>query len=63
MKKWLSNNKGISAIGLILVVVLLVMLFGSYPGYSYSHNWGYAPFGGFGLILVILVVLLLVGAI
>ena len=44
--------------GLILVIVLLVLLFGgSFPAYPYSRNWGYAPSGILGTILAIVVVL------
>jgi hypothetical protein len=33
------------------------------PRWSHSRNWGYAPTGGVGLILVIIVILLLLGRI
>jgi hypothetical protein len=49
------------SIGLILVILLLFGAFGSFPSWGYSRNWGYTPFGGFGLILVIIVILMLVG--
>jgi hypothetical protein len=49
------------SIGLILLILILLMLFGSFPGWGYSRNWGYTPFGGFGIILVIIVILLVVG--
>lgn len=44
---------------LILLIVLIVLLAGSYPGYSYNRNWGYGPSGLIGLILVIVLILLL----
>lgn len=47
----------------ILIVILLLMLLGAMPSWNHSRNWGYAPSGGLGLILLILVVLLLVGRI
>ena len=56
--KNLISMKGLSTLGVILVVILLIALFGSYPGWPHSHSWGYAPFGGAGLILLILVILL-----
>jgi hypothetical protein len=46
-------------LGLILVIVLLLLLFGSFPAYPYSRNWGYAPSGALGTILIIVVILLL----
>jgi Protein of unknown function (DUF3309) len=46
-------------LGLILVIVLLLLLFGSFPAYPYSRSWGYAPSGVLGTILLIVVILLL----
>lgn len=44
--------------GLIVVIVVLVLLFGgSFPAFSYSRNWGYAPSGVLGTIILILVIL------
>ena len=34
----------------------------SVPAWPYSREWGYAPSGGIGLILVIVLILLLTGA-
>jgi hypothetical protein len=50
-------------LGTILLVVLILMLFGAWPTWPHSKNWGYYPSGGLGLLLVILVVLLLLGRI
>ena len=50
-------------IGTILLVLLVLMLFGSLPTWPHSRNWGYYPSGGISLVLVILVVLLLLGRI
>jgi hypothetical protein len=44
---------------LVLVVVLVLLLLGLAPVWPYSHNWGYYPSGGVGLLLVILLVVLL----
>jgi hypothetical protein len=46
-------------LGLILIIVLVVALIGSVPTYGYSRNWGYAPSGGVGLILAIVIILVL----
>jgi len=48
-------------LGTILIVVLVLALLGVLPRWSHSRNWGYAPSGGVGLVLVIIVVLLLLG--
>ena len=47
----------------ILIIVLVLMLLGALPRWSHSRNWGYAPSGGVGLILTILIVLFLFGRI
>ena len=45
----------------ILLVVLLVLLLGGLPVWPYSHDWGYFPSGGLGLLLLILLVVVLSG--
>jgi hypothetical protein len=46
-------------IGTVLVIVLILLLLGAFPTWSHSRSWGY--YGGVGLILVIVVVLLVSG--
>jgi low affinity Fe/Cu permease len=43
----------------VVIVILVLMLIGSFPVFPYSRNWGYYPTGGIGVILAIVVVLLL----
>jgi hypothetical protein len=50
-------------LGTILVVILVLVLVGALPRWSHSRSWGYAPAGGFGLILLIILILLAVGRI
>ena len=50
-------------LGTILIVLLILALLGVLPRWSHSQNWGYAPSGGVGLILLIVVVLLVLGRI
>ncbi len=50
-------------LGTILIVLLILMLIGALPSWPHSRNWGYAPTGGLGLVLMIVVVLLLLGRI
>ena len=45
----------------ILIVILVLMLLGAIPTWPHSRSWGYAPSGGLGLILLILLILLLTG--
>ncbi|MGD0824733.1 MAG: DUF3309 family protein [Terriglobales bacterium] len=49
--------------GTILIVILLLALFGALPRWSHSRDWGYAPTGGLGLILVIVIILVVIGRI
>jgi hypothetical protein len=48
-------------LGTILIVILVMALLGVLPRWSHSREWGYAPTGGVGLILVIVVILLILG--
>lgn len=51
-----------SPLALILTIILVLLLFGSFPAWGY-HSYGYAPTGGIGLLLLILLVLILLGKI
>ena len=48
-------------IGTVLIVLLIMALLGVFPRWSHSRSWGYAPSGGVGLVLLIVVVLVLLG--
>jgi Protein of unknown function (DUF3309) len=58
-----SGKKEKNMLGTILIVILVMALLGVLPRWSHSREWGYAPTGGVGLILVIVVILLLLGRI
>ena len=45
----------------VLVVLLVLMLIGSFPAWPHSRGWGYYPSGGLGLVLLILIILALSG--
>ncbi|MCF7964080.1 MAG: DUF3309 domain-containing protein [Methylobacter tundripaludum] len=49
--------------GTILFIILILMLVGVLPTWPHSRQWGYGPTGGFGLVLIILLVLVLLGII
>lgn len=49
------------SLGTILLIVFVLALLGVIPVWPHSRAWGYAPSGGFGLIALILVILLLTG--
>jgi hypothetical protein len=58
-----KRETGGTMLGTILIVILVLALLGVLPRWSHSRDWGYAPTGGVGLILVIVVILLLLGRI
>jgi len=45
-------------LGMVLLILLILLLVGVIPRWPYSKSWGYAPSGGFGLVLLVVVVLL-----
>lgn len=57
----ISPKEKHSMIGTIIIVLLILLLVGSVPRYSYSRSWGYAPSGVLGVILLIVIILLLTG--
>jgi len=54
---------GVVMLGTILLIILILILIGALPTWPYSGGWGYYPSGGFGLLVVIVIVLLLMGRI
>ena len=47
--------------GLILLILLILLVFGGLPTWNHSREWGYGPSGGLGLVLVIVLVLVFLG--
>lgn len=47
--------------GTILLIILVLLLLGALPSWPYSRNWGYAPSGVTGLVVLVLLILLLTG--
>ena len=45
----------------ILLVVLILLIIGALPRWNHSRSWGYAPSGGLGIALVIVLILVLTG--
>jgi len=50
-------------LGTILLVIVVLMLVGSFPRWPHSRDWGYYPSGGMGLLLLVLILLLVSGRI
>lgn len=47
--------------GTIILIILVLALIGALPAWPHSRDWGYAPSGITGLIVVILLIMLLTG--
>jgi MYXO-CTERM domain-containing protein len=45
--------------GTLLLIIVCLLLLGALPTWPYSHDWGYYPSGGLGLLLLVLLVLVL----
>jgi hypothetical protein len=50
-------------LGTILIVILILALLAALPRWTHSRDWGYAPTGGVGLVLLVVVILLVLGRI
>ena len=50
-------------VGTILLIVVVLLLLGVIPRWPHSRNWGYAPSGVFGVVLIVLLVLVIMGRI
>lgn len=48
-------------LGTILLIVLILLLIGAFPSWPHSQHWGYAPSGALGTIVVIVLILVLLG--
>lgn len=51
------------SLGTILLIILVLLLVGALPNWGHSRSWGYAPSGGLGLVLLIVIVLVVLGRI
>jgi hypothetical protein len=49
------------SMGIVILIVLLLLLFGGLPRWSHSKDWGYGPSGLLGLVLAIVLILVLLG--
>lgn len=47
--------------GTVLIIILILLIIGAFPGWPHSAGWGYYPAGGLGLVLIIILILLLAG--
>jgi hypothetical protein len=47
--------------GLILLILLMILLVSAIPRWGWNRNWGYAPSALFGIALVVVLILLILG--
>lgn len=51
------------SIATIILIVVILMLLGALPTWPHSANWGYAPSGALGTVLIVVLILYLLGKI
>jgi len=56
-----SISLGYAMLGIILILVVLLLLIGALPTWPHSRSWGYAPTGGLGLVMLVVLVMVLMG--
>jgi hypothetical protein len=49
------------SLGTILLILLILLLIGAFPSWPHSRSWGYLPSSGLGILVLVLVILLLTG--
>jgi Protein of unknown function (DUF3309) len=54
-----ENPKTLMPVGTILLVILILILIGVLPTYGYSRDFGWAPSGMVGVLVVVLLILLI----
>ena len=45
----------------ILLIIIVLLMVGAFPSWPHSSGWGYYPSSGLGVVLVIIVVLIVLG--
>jgi hypothetical protein len=59
----LNETEKKMSLGTILLIVLVLALVGVLPTWPHSSNWGYAPSGVLGLLVLIVLVMFVMGRI
>lgn len=49
------------SLGTILLIVLILILIGTLPSWSYSNGWGYYHSGGIGVVALVILIFVLMG--
>ncbi|MBP7413410.1 MULTISPECIES: DUF3309 family protein [Simplicispira] len=45
----------------IVLIILVLILIGAFPSWPHSRSWGYGPSGVVGLLVLVLLVMLVMG--
>jgi hypothetical protein len=45
--------------GILLLIILILLLAGAFPRWKYNQEWGYAPVGVLGVVLIVILILVL----
>jgi hypothetical protein len=59
----LLRSSGNMSTRTLLLIILILLLIGSFPTWPYSSGWGYYPTSGIGLVLLIVLILWLLGVV
>jgi len=51
------------SLGTILLIILILLLVVAFPSWPHSASWGYFPSGALGTILIVVLILVLMGRI
>jgi hypothetical protein len=49
--------------GIILVILVVLLMLGGLPTWRHSKDWGYAPVGGLGTLLLLLIILMVLNVV
>ncbi len=49
------------SLGTILLIILVLLLVGAFPSWPHSASWGYFPSGALGTLLIVVLILVLMG--
>ena len=47
----------------ILLIIIVLLMVGAFPSWPHSSGWGYYPSSGLGVVLFIIIVLIVLGRI
>jgi hypothetical protein len=50
-------------LGTLLLIITLLLLIVVIPAWPHSRSWGYAPSGGLGAIIFVIIILIVLGRI